>query len=185
VTLAAASYGTARLPRRGTRSAYRFPLRPHPLRGRPHAARRRHPLLCRPPRLPLAAAAHLHRHQRRFTFSKLPAGQYVLCAQVSAAEAAPANSPWVDTCVWDSPQPPITLATGQQLAGIVFTAPQGAWLQVRVTDPDHVLPPVAANGPALLEPQLQLLLRGPDALIRHARFVSADTAAGLTRSRYR
>ena len=93
-----------------------------------------------------------------FTFSRLPAGKYVLCAQVSSAEAAPANSPWVDTCVWGSPQAPITLAAGQQLAGIVFTAPKGAWLQVRVADPDHALPAVAAKGPAPLEPELQLLL---------------------------
>ncbi len=111
-----------------------------------------------------------------FTFSRLPAGKYVLCAQVSAAEPAPANSPWVDTCVWGSAQPPITLATGQQLAGIVFTAPKGAWLQMRVIDPDHVLPPIAAKGPALLEPQLQLVLQGPDRVSRHARFVSADGA---------
>jgi hypothetical protein len=111
-----------------------------------------------------------------FTFSRLPAGKYVLCAQVSAAEAAPANSPWVDTCVWPTNQTPITLAAGQQLAGIVFTAPKGAWLQVRVVDPDHVLPTAAAKGPALLEPELQLALQGPDKLVRHARFVSADGA---------
>ena len=114
-----------------------------------------------------------------FTFSRLPAGKYTLCAQVSAAEAAPANSPYVDTCVWGSPQAPVTLAAGQALAGIVFTAPKGAWLQVRVNDPDRVLPAAAAKGPALLEPQLQLVLQGPDKLFRHARFVSAD-AAGRT-----
>jgi hypothetical protein len=114
-----------------------------------------------------------------FTFSKLPAGKYVLCAQVSTAEAAPANSPWVDTCVWPTNQTPITLTAGQQTAGIVFTAPKGAWLQVRVVDPDHVLPAAAAKSPALLEPELQLLLQGPDKLFRHARFVSAD-AAGRT-----
>jgi hypothetical protein len=55
-----------------------------------------------------------------FSFFRLPAGKYVLCAQVSAAEAAPANSPWVDTCVWPTNQTPITLTAGQQLAGIVF-----------------------------------------------------------------
>ncbi len=111
-----------------------------------------------------------------FTFSRLPAGKYVLCAQVSAAEPAPVNSPWVDTCVWGSSQAPVTLTAGQQLAGIVFTAPKGTWLQVRVIDPEHVLPPVAARGPALLEPQLQLVLQGPDKLLRHARVVSADGA---------
>jgi hypothetical protein len=69
-----------------------------------------------------------------FTFSRLPAGRYVLCAQVPPAEAAPANSPYIDTCDWGSAQPPITLAAGQQLAGIVFTAPNGAWLKIRVVD---------------------------------------------------
>ena len=110
-----------------------------------------------------------------FTFSKLPAGKYVLCAQVAASEPAPANSPYVDTCVWGSAQAPITLAAGQQVAGVVFTAPKGAWLQVRVADPDHVLPQPSAKGPALLEPQLQLVLKGPDSLYRHARFLSSDS----------
>ena len=115
-----------------------------------------------------------------FTFSRLPAGKYVLCAQVSTAEAAPANSPYVDTCVWGSAQAPISLTAGQQIAGIVFTAPKGAWLQVRVVDPEHVLPQaIPAKGPALLEPEFQLSLKALDGLPRHARFISAD-AAGRT-----
>jgi hypothetical protein len=110
-----------------------------------------------------------------FTFSKLPAGKYVLCAQVAASEPAPANSPYVDACVWPSGQTPITLAAGQQIAGVVFTAPKGTWLQIRVADPDHVLPQASAKGPALLEPELQLVLKGPDGLYRHARFLSSDS----------
>jgi hypothetical protein len=111
-----------------------------------------------------------------FTFSKLPASKYVLCAQVFASEPAPANSPYVDTCVWPSGQTPITLTAGQQVAGAVFTAPKGTWLQVRVADPEHVLPQAAAGkGPALLEPELQVVLKGPDGLYRHARFLSSDS----------
>jgi hypothetical protein len=111
-----------------------------------------------------------------FTFSRLPAGRYALCAQVAASEPAPANSPYVDTCVWPSGQTPITLTAGQQVGGIVFTAPKGTWLQVRVADPDHVLPQaVAGKGPALLEPELQVMLKGPDGLYRHARFLSSDS----------
>jgi len=110
-----------------------------------------------------------------FTFSRLPAGRYVLCAQVAASEAAPVNSPYVDTCVWPSGQTPITLTAGEQAAGIVFTAPKGALLNVRVADPDHVLPQVSANGPAPLEPEFQLLLKGPDGLYRHARYLSNDS----------
>ena len=110
-----------------------------------------------------------------FTFSRLPAGRYVLCAQVAGSEAAPANSPYVDTCVWPSGQTPMTLAAGQQVAGVVFTAPKGAWLNVRVADPDRVLPQVLSRAPAPLEPELQLMLRGPDGLYRHARYVSTDS----------
>jgi hypothetical protein len=88
-----------------------------------------------------------------FSFSRLPAGRYVLCAQVAAAEPAPANSPWVDTCVWGSAQPPLTLAAGHQLAGIVFTAPKGAWLNLQVADPDQILPQPATKGPAPLSPR--------------------------------
>lgn len=111
-----------------------------------------------------------------FTFSKLPAGKYVLCAQVAASEAAPANSPYVDTCVWGSGQTPITVAAGQQVGGVVFTAPKGTWLQVRVADPDHVLPQaVAGKGPPQMEPELQVMLKGPDGLYRHARFLSGDS----------
>ena len=110
-----------------------------------------------------------------FTFSKLPAAKYVLCAQIAASEQAPANSPYVDTCVWPSGQTPITLTAGQQVGGIVFTAPKGTWLQVRVADPEHVLPQAASGkGPALLEPELQVMLKGPDGLYRHARFLSSD-----------
>lgn len=111
-----------------------------------------------------------------FTFPRLPAGSYTLCVQVSPSEPAPANSPFVDTCVWPSPQTPIALSAGQQLAGIVFTAPKGAWLQIHVADPDHVLPQaVPAKGPPLLEPKLQLILKGPDGLYRHARLTSIDS----------
>ena len=96
-----------------------------------------------------------------FTFSRLPAGSYKLCAQVAASESAPANSPYFDTCVWPSGQTPITLTAGQQAAGVVFTAPKGAWLTLHVADPDHVPPAIAAKGPATLDPALQLLVKGP------------------------
>jgi hypothetical protein len=111
-----------------------------------------------------------------FTFSKLPAAKYVLCAQIAASEQAPANSPYVDTCVWPPGQTPITLTAGQQAGGIVFTAPKGTWLQVRVADPEHVLPQAASGkGPAMLEPELQVMLKGPDGLYRHPRFLSSDS----------
>lgn len=110
-----------------------------------------------------------------FTFSRLPAGTYKLCAQVAASETAPANSPYVDTCAWGSGQTPIAVIDGQQVVGVVFTAPKGAWLKVRVTDPERALPQASAKGPAALEPDLQVVLKGPDQLYRHARFVSHDS----------
>jgi len=111
-----------------------------------------------------------------FTFPRLSAGKYVLCAQISPAEAAPADSPFIDTCVWGSAQVPITVAAGEQVAGIVFTAPRGAWLPIRVIDPEHVLPAVAAKGPAPLESELQLMVKGDDGLYRHASYISSDGA---------
>jgi hypothetical protein len=112
-----------------------------------------------------------------FAFPKLPSGAYKLCAQVASSEPAPANSPYIDTCDWPTPHPPITIAAGQQVAGIVFTAPKGAWLKLHVADPDHGLPSTAAKPPAPLEPELQLILKGPDGLYRHARHVATDTSS--------
>jgi hypothetical protein len=109
-----------------------------------------------------------------FSFTHLPAGRYVLCAQVDASETAPANSPYVDTCVWPTAQTPIALTAGQQLTGTVFTAPKGVILNLHVADPDRVLPPVTAKGPTPLEPELQLILKSPDGLYHHARYLSTD-----------
>ena len=92
-----------------------------------------------------------------------------------AQPAMAQSTAYVDTCVWPSAQTPITLTAAQQLTGIVFTAPKGALLNVLVTDPDHVLPQPPAKGPAPLEPELQLILKGPDGLYRHARYVSSDS----------
>jgi hypothetical protein len=111
-----------------------------------------------------------------FSFSKLPPGTYKVCAQVATSEAAPANSPYIDTCDWPSGQPPITVAAGQQVTGVIFTAPKGAWLKLHAADPDQVLPSTAAKAPAPLDPALQFILKGPDGLSRHARHVTSDNA---------
>jgi hypothetical protein len=112
-----------------------------------------------------------------FSFARVPAGDYKLCVQVAAFESAPADAPFVDTCVWPSGQAPVKLADGQQVAGLQLMAPKGTWLQIRVMDPEHTLPQaVSAKGPALLEPELQLILKGPDGLYHHALFESNDNA---------
>ena len=115
----------------------------------------------------------------KFTFSQLESGRYTICAQVSEVEPAPAESPWVDTCDWPTPLPPVTLADGQHATGIRFTSPKGVLLELRVADPESVLPSASTHPPAPLAPELSLALRGPDGLYRHARFASAD-AGGRT-----
>ncbi len=125
-------------------------------------------------------------HRRRtagdgsFTFQNLAAGQYRLCAQILQSEAARSAPPFLDTCSWGSSNGVIAVAAGQQLTGINFAAPNGTLLQIRVNDPQQLLPQViAVKGPPTLEPQLQLVVKGPDKRIHHAQFVSKD-AGGRT-----
>jgi hypothetical protein len=112
-----------------------------------------------------------------FTFSKLLAGKYTMCAQIPASDAPRPDTPFVDTCVWGSGQPPVTLAAGQQLTGFVFTAKRGALLKLRVLDPEHVLPqPAASKAPPTLEPELQLMVKSPTGFHHHAAYVAKDPA---------
>jgi len=113
-----------------------------------------------------------------FSFGNLRPGQYTICTQIPASEAPRSSAPFLDTCEWGSSHNPVQVAGGQRVTGIDFTAPKGALLQIQVADPSHVLPAAAsANGPAALEAQLVLILRGPDGRIHHARFAS-QTSAG-------
>ena len=110
-----------------------------------------------------------------FTFQKLSAGQYQLCAQIPQSEAARSALPFVDSCSWGSNNQPITVAAGQQLTGVNFEAPNGTYLQIRVNDPGQLLPQVLPpKGPPTLEPELQLVVKGPDKRVHHAQFVSKD-----------
>lgn len=68
------------------------------------------------------------------------------------------------------------MAAGQQLTGVTLAAPNGALLQIRVNDPGQALPQaLPANGPSTLEPQLQVVVKGPDLRVHHAQFVSRDS----------
>jgi len=110
-----------------------------------------------------------------FTFQHITAGKYQICAQIPETEAPRSALPFLDTCSWGSANSAVTVAAGQQLTGVKFTAPNGTWLQIRVNDPGQLLPQaVAVKGPPTLEPALQLLVRGPDKLPHHAQFVSKD-----------
>lgn len=94
-----------------------------------------------------------------FSFQRLPPGQYQACAQVPQSEGARSAAPFLDTCAWGSGQTPITLSAGQQLAGITFTAPNGAPVQIRVNDPEQVLPQaVSLKAPSPLEPEIQVVI---------------------------
>jgi hypothetical protein len=105
-------------------------------------------------------------------------------AHGGASDVAPANAPYVDTCVWRSGQKPITVASAQQVTGIVFTAPKGALLKVQVGEPERVLPQAAKNS-APPEPELQVMLKGADGLYCHARRISPIARDELIRSRFR
>ncbi len=112
-----------------------------------------------------------------FTFAKLPATAYKICAQIPASEAQqPSVTPFLDTCAWGSTHPQVPVAAGVHVTGLVLTAPKGAWLKLRIADPDKVLPAVAANGPLALEPAIQFVVKGSDNPEHRARFVSADGA---------
>jgi len=137
---------------------------------------------------PAAALGYPSGHLRRafassngaFSFGGLKPGKYAVCTQIPASEAPRSSAPFLDTCEWGSTAPPIQVAAGKQVSGLAFTAPKGAVLQIQVNDPEHVLPAVAAaNGPAMLERQLVLILRGADRRIHHPRFIS-QSAAGRT-----
>jgi len=112
-----------------------------------------------------------------FAFGAVPPGKYTICTQIPASEAPKSSAPFLDTCEWGSSSSPVQVGAGKQANGVNLTAPKGTLLQIQVVDPDHVLPaPTSANGPAALEPQLVLILRGPDRRIHHAGFVSQNAA---------
>lgn len=66
-----------------------------------------------------------------FSVSDLPAGEYLLCAEVSAA-------PFLDPCKW-STSPKITIAAGS-VDRPALVLKRGVFLKVRVNDPKGLLP---------------------------------------------
>ena len=117
-----------------------------------------------------------------FSFAKLPATAYKICAQIPTSEAQqPSLTPFLDTCAWGSTHPQVPVAAGGHVTSLVLTAPKGAWLKLRIVDPDKVLPAVAASGPLALEPAIQFIVRGSDNRDHRARFVSAEARAATTR----
>ncbi len=57
---------------------------------------------------------------------------------------------------------------GPEFDRLSLVASPGALLQVQVMDPEHLLPAVASvKGASLLEPQLQMTIRGSDRIVHH------------------
>jgi len=93
-----------------------------------------------------------------FSFSQLPAGQYNLCARIPAEQAANPSLPYLDTCTWPQPQPPVLVSAGQTLTGILVLVPQGVRLQVQVNDPQSLLAQITPQQWAQI-PDMQLQVR--------------------------
>ena len=107
-----------------------------------------------------------------FAFSKLPAGK-ILCAQVAATEAAPANAPFIDTCDWGSSQPPVTLTRRAAVHRRCLYRAQGWMAQAPRQRPRPRCPTNReASGPT--RAGAQTYPQRPDGLHRHARFIDHD-----------
>jgi hypothetical protein len=79
-----------------------------------------------------------------FAVSNLPAGEYVLCAEVP-------SGPYLNPCKWSS-SPKVTIGAGA-LHRPALVLKRGVFLKVRVNDPRGLLPPVtndASRAPNLI-----------------------------------
>ncbi len=110
-----------------------------------------------------------------FSFPQLPPGQYTFCARIPAEQASRPDQPFLDTCEWERPQTAVPLAAARPVAGVQVTVPKAALLQVRVDDPDQVLPAVTPGPPPALGSQLQLSVMGPNRLDHDLTLASQDS----------
>jgi len=110
-----------------------------------------------------------------FTFSQLPAGRYTLCARIPAEQFPRPDQPYLDTCMWEQPQNAVQVA-GQAVTGVQVTVPQAVVLQVRVNDPEGLLPQATVSQLAqALDTRLELIVRQPSRLPYRVPFVSQDS----------
>jgi hypothetical protein len=72
-----------------------------------------------------------------FTITNLPAGTYMICAQVSGGG-------YLDPCAWSPDPPKIQIGAGQVVTGYRLVVKKGAVLQVRLNDTSKVLDLTAA-----------------------------------------
>ena len=75
-----------------------------------------------------------------FELAKLPAGPYLLCAQIPSMLVGPKDDPFIDSCASPDISSPIALAAAQTRTGVIVRAKRGYLLKVRVNDPGKLLP---------------------------------------------
>ena len=112
-----------------------------------------------------------------FTIRNLPAGTYMLCADVPGGG-------YLDPCAWESVLPTAQVNAGQTTAGYRLLLKQGGRLQVRVNDPAGLLVPAAAARPASNQvvPHILIGVMTARRLFQPLEVVSTD-AAGRTQER--
>ena len=109
-----------------------------------------------------------------FTFAALPPGKYIICADVPVEQASLSNDPFLNGCPWNMPPATIQLAGGQTLAGVQVVVPKGVLVQVKIQDPEKLLPPDAAGNALASNSELDLLFRGADRHVQRPRLISQD-----------
>jgi hypothetical protein len=67
-----------------------------------------------------------------FSFTSLPAGTYQLCSTVT-------NDKYVDSCLWSTNPPTVTVAEGQAVTGVNLTVKKASTLKVHVNDPGKLI----------------------------------------------
>ena len=72
--------------------------------------------------------------------AKLPAGPYLLCAQIPSMLVGPKDDPFIDSCASPDISSPIALVQAQTRTGVIVRAKRGYFLKVRVNDPGKLLP---------------------------------------------
>jgi hypothetical protein len=88
---------------------------------------------------PLPANGVVSQPDGSFFFAGLPAGAYRICAQLNGGSL-------LNPCEWSSEPPLVAITAGQVLPGVKIALQQGVQVNVRVDDPNQVLPrPGKAN----------------------------------------
>lgn len=100
-----------------------------------------------------------------FNLINLPAGKYRLCFQLPTSE-------YLNPCVWSARQADMTLADGQELTGQQIQVARGAFLRVRINDPNKRLKAAKEKVGAGKEPPPLLGVWAPNGL-----FLPLDMAA--------